>query len=97
VGPDEGFADESLRAFVNERLTPTPLGPSLDPVERTAPSDALRQVYAFCSLTPTAYPCWTTRQRLDESGQDYEVLEGHHDAPLLQPAQVADLINRAIA
>jgi pimeloyl-ACP methyl ester carboxylesterase len=91
VGPDEGFVDDDLRNFVNARLVPTPVGPSLDPV--TIPVDHRpRQHYVFCSRTPSTFPCWSTRLRLEERGTDFVVLDSHHDAPLLRPELVAAAI-----
>jgi pimeloyl-ACP methyl ester carboxylesterase len=90
VGPEQGFHDQALRDFVNERLVPTPLGPSLDPVARSRTDVA--ESFAFCTDTPATYPCWSTRLRLDAIGAEYVMISSHHDAPLLAPSLVADLI-----
>jgi pimeloyl-ACP methyl ester carboxylesterase len=93
VGPDQGFTDEALAAFVNDRLAPTPVGPSLDPVSvSTAPNF---ERYVFFADTPHTYPCWTTRARLDARGVRYTVMDGPHDAPLVRPDEVAAEIARA--
>jgi pimeloyl-ACP methyl ester carboxylesterase len=93
VGPEQGFVDDSLQQFVNERLVPTPLGPSLDRVSRQRTN--VREVFAFCSRTPPTYPCWSTRFRLDAQGVGYAVLDSDHDVPLLDPSVVAHLVAQA--
>lgn len=84
--------DEATARWMNERLSPTPVGPSLDPVPGVPPG--VRQHHVFCSGTPDGYPSTVTRARLDERGVAYEVLEAGHDAPLTEPALVADLLLR---
>ena len=79
--------DQDLAAWMNERLSPTPFGPSLDRVVSPAP-DVPAHV-AFCTLTPTTYPCWVTRHRMDAAGERYTLLDAGHDAPLTRPAPVA--------
>lgn len=91
VGAEEGFIDDALRDFVNARLVPTPVGPSLDPVSLPA-GPAPQQRYVFCSKTPTSFPCWSTRLRLEERGTEFALLDSHHDAPLLRPELVAEAI-----
>lgn len=93
VGAANGF-DASLAAWVNERLSPTPFGPSLDAVEV---DDQVPLSIAFCSLTPEFFPSVASRRRFDAEGRGYETIEGHHDAPLLAPAAVADFIARAVS
>lgn len=83
-----GDIDEDLAAWINERLCPTPFGPSLDPVTEPAPDMPAR--VAFCRDTPTSYPCWVTRQRMDDAGATYDELGAGHDAPLSRPDLVAD-------
>lgn len=78
---------DRLAAWVNERLCPTPLGPSLDPVDSDDPP--VRAGVAFCADTPEPYPCWTTRHRMDAAGEAYTVLDAGHDAPLTHPDLVA--------
>ena len=80
--------DDTLAEWMNQRLSPTPFGPSLDRVASPAP-DVPTHV-AFCSLTPTTYPCWVTRHRMDAAGERYTVLDAGHDAPLTRPGLVAD-------
>ncbi|MBD3926754.1 alpha/beta hydrolase [Nocardioides cavernae] len=88
-----GDLDVATAEWINARLTPTPLAPSLDPV-----ADALPDVpatYAFCTGTPATYPSGTTRRRLDERGTGYVLLDAGHDAPLTRPDAVAELLLRA--
>jgi pimeloyl-ACP methyl ester carboxylesterase len=94
VGPDQGFDDPALAAFVNERLVPTPLGPSLEPVSVPTPGPPVH--YFFCTETPSTYPCWSTRLRLDEDGVAYSLINGQHDAPLLAPLSVVRAIRSVI-
>ena len=88
VGADEGFEPE-LAAWVNDRLGPTPLGPSFDPIELDAAARAVPRSYVFFSDTPETFPCWSTRRRLEAEGTAFTVIDGPHDAPLVRPAEVA--------
>jgi hypothetical protein len=87
--------DVETVAWMNARLTPTPLGPSLDVVPTSHPSVA--EVVAFCSATPTGFPSTVSRSRMDERGEGYHVLECGHDAPMEAPHAVADLLLRVAA
>lgn len=91
VNEANGF-DASLAAWVNERLSPTPFGPSLDAVEV---DERVPLSVAFCSLTPEFFPSVASRRRFDAEGRGYETITSHHDAPLLAPIAVADFITRA--
>jgi pimeloyl-ACP methyl ester carboxylesterase len=93
VGTEQGFLDPSLADFVNTRLVPTPLGPSLEPVvlDNPAANDVPAR-YVFFSDTPTTFPCQLTRLRLDDSDQRYEVIAGPHDSPLTNATKVAELL-----
>ena len=73
--------------WVNARLGPTPLGPSLDAVEGPEPSVAFH--VAFCAHTPPGYPSWSTRRRMDEAGQPYHLFDAPHHVPLTHPDAVA--------
>ena len=88
-----GDLDADTAAWMNERLAPVPLAPSLDPVSPGEP--AVATTYLFCTATPPAYPCGTTRSRLDERGIPYVWVEAGHDAPLTRPEAVAELLLRA--
>ncbi|MFM8564082.1 MAG: alpha/beta fold hydrolase [Acidimicrobiia bacterium] len=91
VGETNGF-DASLAAWVNDRLSPTPFGPSLDAVEV---DERVPLSVAFCSLTPEFFPSVASRRRFEAEGRGYETITSHHDAPLLAPIAVADFIARA--
>ena len=85
-----GDLDAATAAWMNERLESVPLAPSLDPA---SPGHPLAPItYAFCTDTPPAYPCGTTRRRLDERGTTYAWVEAGHDAPLTRPHAVAELL-----
>lgn len=87
--PADHFAEAGLVEWVNQRLTPTPLAPSLDVV---AARGTVPEVVAFCSGTPAGYPSTVSRARMDQRGEPYEVLESGHDAPLEAPDAVAALL-----
>jgi pimeloyl-ACP methyl ester carboxylesterase len=98
VGPEEGFEDPQVAAWVNERLVPTPLGPSLDPSPTGRPELwSLPWSYLYCSRTPPTYPCWSTRLNLDATGTDYVLLDAAHDVPLTDPQALATELLRAVA
>lgn len=84
------WTDAATAAWTAARLTPTPVGPSLDPVPTIPPQ--VPQHHWFCTGTPQGYPSWTTRRRLDEAGIGYGLLESGHDAPLCAPDLVTTLL-----
>ncbi len=92
VGEADGF-DEELAAWVNARLSATPIGPSFDPVSLSAAGRAVARQYVFFARTPATYPCWSTRARLDERGEPYRELDAAHDAPMTAPRLVAELLD----
>jgi pimeloyl-ACP methyl ester carboxylesterase len=92
VGPEDGFSEE-LATGVNQRLCDTPFAPSLDVVNT---SHAPEPMLAFCELTPPFFPSAIARAHCDEVGRSYELLACHHDAPLLQPMLVAELLRGAL-
>lgn len=92
VSDSNGF-DADLAAWVNERLSPTPFGPSLDVVEV---DERIPLTVAFCAFTPDFFPSVASRRRFDADGREYETIASHHDAPLLAPTEVADVIVRAM-
>ena len=87
--PDE-WLDAATVAWMTPRLTPTPVGPSLDPVP--APGPEVVQHFWFCTGTPAGYPSRHTRARLDAAGVPYGLLETGHDAPLCAPGLVSSLL-----
>ena len=91
VDDAQGFTDPDLASWVNERLCATPFGPQLDrcpPPPNVVPPTTI----VFCAHTPAGFPSTIARDRCDADGVPYELLDSHHDAPLLVPEQVAALI-----
>lgn len=88
--PGAAGMDAETVAWVNARLTPTPVGPSLDPVPAVPAS--VPQEHYFCAGTPPGYPSTVTRARLESEGVTFTVLDCGHDAPLTVPGLVADLL-----
>lgn len=82
--------DEATCRWVNDQLTPTPVGPSLDPVAAVPAS--VSQHFVFCAGTPDGYPSTVTRQRIVDEGIDHVVLDCGHDAPITAPGLVAELL-----
>lgn len=93
VGPEQGFDSPDLAAWVNERLTPTPVGPSLEAVvvDRSVP-----RTLVFFDRTPDFYPSVSSRRDCDAAGQPYRSIDTHHDGPLLAAEEVSDVILRII-
>lgn len=85
-----GDLDPATAEWMNQRLAPVPFAPSLDPASTGEPAAAA--TYVFCTDTPSAYPCGTTRRRLEERGVPYAWIEAGHDAPLTRPDLVAELL-----
>lgn len=75
--PNEYFSDTEIDWF-NQRLTPVPTNPSLEKV-RIERSANLPHRYVFCSQTPPLYPASYTRQRFDDEGISYELIDAPHD------------------
>ncbi len=77
-------------AWLNARLCPTPVGPSLDALVLTeAAALALPRHYLFCRRTPETFPCAHGRARLDAEGVPYSWLDADHDVPLTAPSKLA--------
>lgn len=89
--PDRWTSPEVV-AWMSPRLTPTPVGPSWDPVP-AVPVD-VPQRFLFCEGTPTGYPSTVIRSRCDARGVAYEVLPAGHDAPLTRPELVVEALLR---
>lgn len=85
-----GDLDAETAEWASALLAPVPFAPSLDPASPGEPT--VPATYAFCTETPPAYPCGTTRSRLDERGTPYVWIEAGHDAPLTRPKAVAELL-----
>lgn len=83
--------------WINARLTPVPIVPSLQPMLLQNPAAlALPRSYFFCRDTPNFFPSAYTRQRFDETGVAYQVLEAGHDVILSHPQLVAELLMRIV-
>jgi len=91
VGPEQGFDDPDLAAWVDERLCPTPFAPQLDPLP-PRPAVPPPTTIVFCEHTPPAFPSAVSRARCDADGTPYVTIDSHHDAPLLAPDLVARLL-----
>lgn len=92
VGPDQGFSEPGLTGWVNERLRGVPMGPQLDPVPDGLGRPSSTRI-VFFGLTPAGYPAALARQRCEREGIRHDVVDGlHHDAPVLAPARVAELV-----
>ncbi|MGI9576962.1 MAG: alpha/beta hydrolase [Microthrixaceae bacterium] len=81
----EGYT-QALCDYINPRLGPTPVGPSLDPIPGAAPN--VERHIAFCSLTPDGFPSSLAREALDGSDQSYVLFDSVHDVALAQPTDV---------
>lgn len=90
VTTESGEYDESTAAWLNARLTPSPVGPALDPVP--AVPAGVREVFVFCARTPDGYPSRATRARVEAEGVVSLVIDAGHDAPLSAPGLVADAL-----
>lgn len=90
VTTESGEYDEPTVAWLNARLTASPVGPALDPVP-AVPSD-IREVFVFCARTPDGFPSRATRARVEATGVEPIVIDVGHDAPLSAPPQVADVL-----
>jgi pimeloyl-ACP methyl ester carboxylesterase len=90
VSAESGEYDEATAAWLNARLTASPVGPALDPV--SAVPERVREVFVFCSRTPDGYPSTLTRSRIESAGTHYILLDAGHDAPLSAPEHVAGVL-----
>ncbi len=91
VGAEQGFVDTDLADWVNERLRPVPMGPQLDPAPPgTGRPDGTTIV--FFSRTPDGFPSTFARRRCESDGIAHSVIDGFHDAPVLDPSAVAEAL-----
>ncbi|GAB3833742.1 alpha/beta fold hydrolase [Dactylosporangium cerinum] len=87
------WLDADTVAWMNARLCPTPLAPSLDPMpDETPASAAVPRRYIFCTATPPGYPASVTLERLRALGEPFQLIDSGHDAPLSRPAELAALL-----
>ncbi|CAM3259833.1 alpha/beta fold hydrolase [Nocardioides dubius] len=94
VGAQGGY-DAATAAWVNARLTPSPVAPALDPVPGVPAS--VSQAFVFCSGTPAGYPSTQVRARLDAQGTPYLLIDAAHDAPLCAPELVTSVLTDCVA
>lgn len=90
VTTESGEYDEPTAAWLNARLTASPVGPALDPVP--AVPRGVREIFVFCARTPEGYPSRATRARVEAAGVDHIVIDAGHDAPLSAPTEVAEIL-----
>lgn len=90
VTTESGEYDEPTVAWLNVRLTASPVGPALDPVPAVPPG--VREVFVFCTYTPEGYPSRATRARVVAAGVDPLMIDAGHDAPLSAPTDVAEVL-----
>jgi len=84
--------------WINQRLTPQPVGPSLEPLSIVDPvAAAIPSFVAFCSMTPPMYPAWYTRSKMDASDEPYTLIDAPHDAPVARPEAVAAWLLAGVA
>ena len=92
LSPGNGLSEADVQ-WINARLTPVPMAPSLEPIRLQNPAAlALPRSYFFCRDTPAFYPSAFTRQRFDETGVAYQVLEAGHDVILSHPQLVEEVL-----
>lgn len=90
VTVDSGEYDAATVAWLNARLTPSPVGPALDRVPAVPPG--IRETFMFFSRTPEGYPSRATAARIAAAGIDPVVLDVGHDAPLSAPECIAEAL-----
>jgi pimeloyl-ACP methyl ester carboxylesterase len=92
IRPNEHFSDEEIGWF-NQRLTPVPTNPSLEKI-RIERSANLPHQYIFCSQTPPFFPASYTRQRFDNEGVSYELIDTPHDCIWTHAELIANLLEK---
>lgn len=90
VTTESGEYDAATAAWLNARLTASPVGPALDAVPAVPPS--VRETFVFCARTPDGYPSRATRARVEAQGIEPLIVDAGHDAPLSAPAEVATIL-----
>ncbi|MCD9198603.1 alpha/beta fold hydrolase [Aeromicrobium wangtongii] len=87
---ESGEYDAATVAWLNARLTVSPVAPALDPVP--AVPSTVRETFVFCARTPDGYPSGATRARVEALGVEPILIAAGHDAPLSAPAEVARIL-----
>lgn len=90
VTAESGEYDVETAAWLNARLSASPVAPALDAVVGV-PED-IRELFVFCARTPDGYPSVATRARIQAAGIDFSVIDAAHDAPLSAPVQVVEVL-----
>jgi hypothetical protein len=92
--PNEYFTDQEI-AWFNQRLTPVPTNPSLQKI-RIERSANIPHQYIFCSQTPPFYPASYTRQRFDNEGVSYGLIDAPHDCIWTHAELVAKILETTL-
>lgn len=80
------FIDPAMAAWINARLTPSPVAPALDPLILTNPQAlALPRAYLFCEPGNEMLPAFHARRRLEAEGALVSVVQAPHDLTLTHP------------
>ncbi len=87
---NEHFSNKECE-WINQRLTPVPTNPSFEPI-RIQKSASVPRSYVFCSQTPPFYPSNYTRQKFDNQGIDYKLIEAPHDCIWTHADLIANLL-----
>jgi pimeloyl-ACP methyl ester carboxylesterase len=88
--PSEHLREEEI-FWINQRLTPVPTNPSLEPVQIRRSANLPHQ-YVFCSQTPPLYPSNYTRQRFDDKGINYKLIDAPHDCIWTHSELIAEIL-----
>jgi pimeloyl-ACP methyl ester carboxylesterase len=88
--PADGEHGAVTAAWLNARMTPSPVAVALDPVP-AVPAE-VAQHFVFFTGTPAGYPATAVRARLSESSHPFRLIDAGHDAPLSAPTEVARLL-----
>ncbi len=85
--------DAALAAWINARLTPSPVAPAFDPLILTSPlALALPRTYVFCEPANEMLPAFHARKRLEAEGAPVRVVQAPHDLILTHPDLVTALL-----
>ncbi len=91
VGLDQGFVDAAVAGWANARLRPVPMGPQLDKAPDGTARPAATTI-VFFERTPDGFPAGSARRRCEAEGIAHVVADGFHDAPVLDPVGVVELL-----
>jgi pimeloyl-ACP methyl ester carboxylesterase len=92
VQAGDGLSEEQA-AWMNERLRPEPVGPSLDVIDDVASSVAgLATGHLFFDRTPAGHPVTVTRPAVEQSGMPVRTIDAGHDGIISHPEAVAEAL-----